>query len=147
VDHLLAQGHATSGSVALQAVSAGGVLAANLLQSRPEDFGGAVLRMPFLDLFTAMTDPSQALTQHEWDEWGHPEQPGGLELLRTLCPYQVWSVGPFPVFHCTEKLSQPLFADWFPSQDCVASLACQSSCFHLLEPSSLSCANIFQISP
>lgn len=89
LDYLLSQGLATRGHLALQTASAGGVLGALLLQGRPEDFGAAALRMPFLDLFTVMTDPSHSLTQHEWDEWGNPNEPGGSYLLWDLCPYAV----------------------------------------------------------
>ena len=63
------------------------MIAGALLASRPETFGAAALRMPFLDLFTAAMEPSLALTEHEWDEWGDPRDPGGVELLRELCPY------------------------------------------------------------
>lgn len=85
----MTRGLASSGSLAIRAESAGAVLAANLLLSQPSTFGAAVLRMPFLDLFTAMMDPQQELTQHEWEEWGDPRAPGGMQLLQELCPYKV----------------------------------------------------------
>ena len=89
MNHLLAAGLVSQGCVMLRAFSAGGVLAANLLLSQPSNFGAAVLRMPFLDLFTAMMDPEQALTQHEWEEWGDPRENGGITLLQSICPYKV----------------------------------------------------------
>lgn len=87
--HLVANGLAGQGAVMLRAFSAGGVLAANLLLSQPSAFGAVALRMPFLDLFTAMMDPEQALTQHEWAEWGDPRVQGSVALLQKICPYQV----------------------------------------------------------
>ena len=89
VDYLLSSGLSTAGNIALQTRSAGGILASQLLMQRPCDFGAAVFRMPFTDLLTTMTDPSHALTEHEWAEWGDPHVAGELELLKKLCPYQV----------------------------------------------------------
>lgn len=91
MDYLLSHGLATSGSIALGTSSAGGILASQLLLQRPHDFGAAAFRMPFTDLLTTMTDPTHPLTEHEWGEWGDPNEAGDLELLRELCPYQVFS--------------------------------------------------------
>ena len=92
---------AGKGKLALHGTSAGGLLATNLFLSDPELFGALVLRMPFLDLFTAMMDPNAVLTQHEWDEWGDPRQPGGVKLLQELCPYQV-SPCLLPILPCSK---------------------------------------------
>ena len=89
VNHLLSKGYATKGNVGIQGISAGAVMASNLVLLQPEVFGGVCLRMPFLGLFEAMTDPSHVLTKHEWAEWGNPSQASGLEVLRSICPYQV----------------------------------------------------------
>lgn len=35
-------------------------------------FGAAVLRVPFVDALTALCDPELPLTQHEYEEWGDP---------------------------------------------------------------------------
>ncbi len=89
LDYLLAQSFATAGHVALHSCSAGGAVASLLLMQRSAEFGAAALRMPFTDLLTTMTDPDLPLTEHEWAEWGSPHEPGGMELLKELCPYQV----------------------------------------------------------
>ena len=88
IDHLVDRRFTAHGRIALYASSAGGVLAGNVLNKRPASFGAAVLRLPFLDVFTAMTDPNLPLSRHEMDEWGNPEMEGGMELLRSICPYQ-----------------------------------------------------------
>lgn len=89
IDHLLSAGYATKGSIGIEGHSAGAVLAANLAMQRPEDFGAACLRMPFLGVFDAMTDSSSVLTKHEWAEWGDPSRGSELGTLRSICPYQV----------------------------------------------------------
>lgn len=73
----------------LKCVSAGAVLGAKTLLAQPSAFGAAVLRMPFLDVFTTMMDSLQSMTHHEWDEWGNPNEDGGVDLLKSICPYQV----------------------------------------------------------
>lgn len=40
-----------------------------------------------MDLVGNMTNPALPLTLHEYDEWGDPQQPGVLERLRTISPY------------------------------------------------------------
>ncbi len=65
------------------------------LNLRPGLFGAAVLRVPFLDMLTSMTDPALPLTVHEYGEWGDPGQMGApdgeeqpvLRLMERLCPY------------------------------------------------------------
>ena len=37
---------------------------------RPEAVAAAVLRVPFVDVLTAMTQPELPLTAHEYGEWG-----------------------------------------------------------------------------
>ncbi len=37
---------------------------------RPDAIAAAVLRAPFVDLLTAMTQPELSLTAHEYGEWG-----------------------------------------------------------------------------
>lgn len=85
------KGYAKSGQICLHATSAGAILSANLFLEDPSKFGALVLRMPFLDLFTALMDPEAQLAQHEWDEFGNPNDANGIQLLEKLCPYQVTS--------------------------------------------------------
>lgn len=41
---------------------------------RPELFGAMIMKVPFVDVITAMVDSSLPLTLHEYDEWGDPNQ-------------------------------------------------------------------------
>jgi oligopeptidase B len=72
---------------AIEAHSAGGVAAGGALNRRPAAFGAALLEAPFVDLLSAMADPSLPLTQHEYEEWGHPESDLGFARLRAACAY------------------------------------------------------------
>lgn len=42
---------------------------------RPQDLLAAILRVPFVDMFTCMTRPELPLTVHEYGEWGDPSDP------------------------------------------------------------------------
>lgn len=42
---------------------------------RPQDLLAAILRVPFVDMFTCMTRPELPLTVHEYGEWGNPADP------------------------------------------------------------------------
>lgn len=78
-------GYARAGGLALHAFSAGGLTAAAALNERPDLFGAAVLRAPFVDLLTAMTNPALPLTVHEYDEWGNPnDNPEAMDVIRQV---------------------------------------------------------------
>jgi protease II len=80
-------GYSREGLFALEARSAGGVAAGAALRRRPAAFGAALLEAPFLDVLSAMCDPSLPLTQHEYEEWGDPATEAGFRRLRQTCPY------------------------------------------------------------
>lgn len=48
---------------------------------RPGDLLAAILRVPFVDLFTCMTRPELPLTVHEYGEWGNPTDPKVLQQV------------------------------------------------------------------
>ena len=49
---------------------------------QPDCIGAAVLRVPFVDVLTAMTRPDLPLTEHEYDEWGDVR--ANPDALRTV---------------------------------------------------------------
>lgn len=66
--------------------SAGGLLAAVVINRRPEIFGAAVLRVPLLDQFRmdlAMGTPGSSHA-----EFGSPHEPAGLVFLQRTSPFQ-----------------------------------------------------------
>ena len=48
---------------------------------------GVVAEVPFVDVVTAMSDPSIPLTVNEWDEWGDPRDPAFMTYLAGYSPY------------------------------------------------------------
>lgn len=72
--------------VGIMGQSAGGLLAAVVLNRRPELLGAAVLRVPLLDqlrMDLAMGTPGSSFA-----EFGSPQEPDGLAFLRRTSPFQ-----------------------------------------------------------
>jgi oligopeptidase B len=70
-----------------RAFSAGGAVVAAAVNQRPTLFGSAVYVNAFLDVMTSMADPTLALTEHEYDEWGDPlRDKVAAETIMSYCP-------------------------------------------------------------
>lgn len=63
--------------------SAGGLVAGNLINQHPHLLMGAILQMPFVDLWTCMSDAEQPLTTLEYAEWGEPTKEEDAKRVRT----------------------------------------------------------------
>lgn len=57
------------------------------LYRRPHDLLAAILRVPFVDFLTSMTQPELPLTVHEYGEWGDPADPAVLQQVRNKRTY------------------------------------------------------------
>lgn len=87
-DYLVAAGLIAPGRAALEAHSAGALIAAAALLRRPDLFATAVLTNPFVDPVGALSDPKLPLAVSDWDEWGDPlHSLDDLTRLRLLSPY------------------------------------------------------------
>ncbi|XP_044146096.1 prolyl endopeptidase-like isoform X2 [Bufo gargarizans] len=87
--HVHGQGFSRPSRTALEAASAGGVLAGALCNSRPWLLQAMVLEAPFLDVLTTMMDPSLPLTIEEHEEWGCPQNNvQHYRAIQAYCPYQ-----------------------------------------------------------
>lgn len=70
-----------------KAASAGGLPFAVLANEHPGMFKALVLRAPFVDVVTTMTDDTLPLTVHEYDEWGNPNNKECFEYMYSYDPY------------------------------------------------------------
>jgi oligopeptidase B len=73
--------------IAGRGLSAGGLLQGAVYSQRPSRWRAVVAEVPFVDVVTAMSDPSIPLTVNEWDEWGDPRDPQFLTYLAGYSPY------------------------------------------------------------
>ncbi|MCU0277700.1 MAG: prolyl oligopeptidase family serine peptidase [Candidatus Nanopelagicales bacterium] len=73
--------------IASRGLSAGGLLQGAVYSQRPDRWCAVVAEVPFVDVVTAMSDPSIPLTVNEWDEWGDPRDPEYMTYMLGYSPY------------------------------------------------------------
>jgi len=73
--------------IASRGLSAGGLLQGAVYSQRPDRWRAVVAEVPFVDVVTAMSDPSIPLTVNEWDEWGDPRDAEFMTYLLGYSPY------------------------------------------------------------
>ena len=66
--------------------SAGGTLVAGAINTKPQLFSGAVLKVPFVDVVASMSDTSLPLTAQQYSEWGDPRIPTELKAMQAYDP-------------------------------------------------------------
>lgn len=84
--HLFQHQYTSPHRVALHGTSAGGMIMGYVANTYPELCRAMILRVPFVDVLTTMMDPTRPLTVHEYDEWGNPQDPKVLELMKRYSP-------------------------------------------------------------
>lgn len=111
-EHLLAEGIARRGALAVQGASAGGLLVATLLNRRPELVRAAVAEVPFVDVLTTSFDESLPGTVAEWEEWGDPNDPALYRYMRGYSPYDTVAGGDYPHLLVTTSLNDRRVGYW-----------------------------------
>ncbi|MBK9436234.1 MAG: prolyl oligopeptidase family serine peptidase [Micrococcales bacterium] len=85
-----------------------GLLKGAVYSQRPDRWRAVVAEVPFIDVVTAMSDPSIPLTVNEWDEWGDPREREFLTYMTGYSPYEnLPSVGARPPLLVTGALHDP----------------------------------------
>jgi oligopeptidase B len=88
-EHLVRQGWTEPSRLIARGASAGGLLMGAAVNIAPQDFGGIVAQVPFVDALTSILDPSLPLTVGEWEEWGDPlHDPSVYEYMKSYSPYE-----------------------------------------------------------
>jgi len=88
-EHLVAQRWTTPRRLIARGGSAGGLLMGAVANIAPQDFGGIVAQVPFVDALTSILDPSLPLTVTEWEEWGDPlHDPQVYAYMKSYSPYE-----------------------------------------------------------
>ncbi|XP_055986537.1 prolyl endopeptidase-like [Sorex fumeus] len=102
VQTLHGQGYSQPRLTALSALSAGGVLAGALCNTRPELLRAVTLEAPFLDVLGTMMDSRLPLTLEEREEWGDPSSDEQHRAcIQSYCPYENIRPQPYPAMHIT----------------------------------------------
>jgi oligopeptidase B len=87
-EYLVREGYTSPGRLAIMGESAGGLLAAAVVNQRPELFAAVVVDGPFVDVINSLADETLPLTVSEWKEWGNPSEPADYAYLRSYSPYE-----------------------------------------------------------
>ena len=115
-DHLVATRATTRDRLAIRGGSAGGLLIGAVLNLRPDLCAAAVAEVPFVDVVTTMSDPSIPLTVIEYDEWGNPQDPAYLDVMRSYSPYDNVLEAAYPAVFVTAGLNDPRVQYWEPAK-------------------------------
>lgn len=105
--HLIATGMSDPSRLAVRGGSAGGLMVGACLNHDPDLWRAAVAEVPFVDVVTTMSDPSQPLTVTEWEEWGDPRvEPFGA-YMGSYSPYDNLTARNYPAIMATAGLNDP----------------------------------------
>ena len=115
-DHLVATGITSHERLAIEGISAGGVLAGAVINMRPDLCAVAVARVPFVDAVTTMLDDSLPLTVIEWEEWGNPNQPDYYEYMKSYSPYDNVHDASYPAILAISGLNDTRVSYWEPAK-------------------------------
>jgi oligopeptidase B len=113
-EHLIARRYTASDRLAIQGISAGGVLIGAALNQRPDLFRAAVLQGPFVDVVNSMLDPALPLTVPEYLEWGDPRIKEHYEAMKAYCPYSNIRAQDYPALLLLTTLDDSQVMYWEP---------------------------------
>ena len=115
-EHLIANGYAAAGRLAIRGGSAGGLLVGACMTMRPDLFRSVVAEVPFVDVVTTMSDPSLPLTVSEWEEWGDPRAEPYASYMTSYSPYDNVTSTDYPAIYVTAGLNDPRVAFHEPAK-------------------------------
>ena len=106
-EHLVATDVVAADRLSIRGGSAGGLLVAACVTSRPELFASAVAEVPFVDIVNTMSDPTLPLTVTEWEEWGDPRSEPYATCMLGYSPYDNTMEADYPAVYATAGLNDP----------------------------------------
>ena len=115
-DFLVNQGYAARERLIVEGGSAGGLLIGAVLNLRPDVAGGAIAKVPFVDVINTMLDTSLPLTVAEFEEWGNPADPAQYAILRSYCPYTNVARKPYPPMLVKTSINDSQVMYWEPAK-------------------------------
>src|SRR5690606_32649122 len=104
-EHLVSARWASPERVAVRGGSAGGLLVGACTTMRPDLFAAMVAEVPFVDVFTTMSDPTLPLTVTEWEEWGDPRSEPWASHILGYSPYDNTVPASYPAGYITAGLN------------------------------------------
>ncbi|PRP81906.1 protease II [Planoprotostelium fungivorum] len=109
--HCVQSGYTSHDIMSAMTSSAGGLMLATAINERPDLFRAVILKVPFTEVVTSMTDKTLALTEHEHAEWGDPLRDAKtFDYMRAYDPYQ----DEWPHMWVTASLLDDRVPFWMP---------------------------------
>jgi len=118
-EKLIQARYSSARKIAIYGGSAGGLLVGATLNLRPELFGAAVARVPFVDVMNTMLDETLPLTPIEFDEWGNPKDKVYFDYMLTYSPYDNVEAKAYPPLLVTAGFNDPRVTYWEPAKWCA----------------------------
>jgi oligopeptidase B len=115
-DFLVGESYAARGRLIVEGGSAGGLLIGAVLNRRPDVAGGAIAKVPFVDVINTMLDASLPLTVAEFEEWGNPAEPAQYAVLRSYCPYTNLARQAYPPMLVKTSVNDSQVMYWEPAK-------------------------------
>jgi oligopeptidase B len=115
-DFFVREAYASRERLIIEGGSAGGLLVGAVMNLRPDLAGGAILKVPFVDVINTMLDTSLPLTVAEFEEWGNPTDPAQFALLRSYCPYSNLDRRPYPAMLVRTSINDSQVMYWEPAK-------------------------------
>ena len=115
-DFLVSEGYASRERLIVEGGSAGGLLIGAVLNRRPDLAGGAIMKVPFVDVINTMLDASLPLTVAEFEEWGNPADPAQYAILRSYCPYTNLGRRGYPAMLVKTSINDSQVMYWEPAK-------------------------------
>ncbi|WP_040855600.1 S9 family peptidase [Phyllobacterium sp. YR531] len=116
-EHLVAEGFTSHDRIIAQGGSAGGMLMGAIVNMAPENFGGIIAEVPFVDVINTMLDDTLPLTPPEWTEWGNPiTSATDYSYMASYSPYDNVTAQAYPPILAVAGLTDPRVTYWEPAK-------------------------------
>jgi oligopeptidase B len=115
-EYLIAEKYTSSGRLAIQGGSAGGLLMGAVANLRPDLFAVIVANVPFVDALNTELDATLPLTVGEWEEWGNPTEKQYYDYIKSYAPYENVAPKEYPKILVTAGLNDPRVSYWEPAK-------------------------------
>ncbi|KAL8533558.1 hypothetical protein ACS0TY_009817 [Phlomoides rotata] len=86
-EYLINEGIVRKDQLSALGISAGCLLVGAAINMHPQLFSAAILKVPFLDVLTTLSDPSLPLTTLDYEEFGNPQDQSCFEYILKYSPY------------------------------------------------------------
>lgn len=116
-EHLVATGLTSHDRIIAQGGSAGGMLMGAIVNMAPQNFGGIIAEVPFVDVINTMLDDTLPLTPPEWTEWGNPiTSATDYSYMASYSPYDNVTAQAYPPILAVAGLTDPRVTYWEPAK-------------------------------